>query len=202
MREEAVFKKADEEKQVVYAEVYVPDVPDSYGDWMTREDIEEMAWDFMRRGRQSFVDVNHDNQMYSCCVVESFVARDDDKIFIAGAWVVGVHIPSPDLWAMVKNGTLNGFSLQGMSECFDEVIEYEVQDQITGMTDEVAGDGCPPHSHAFTVSYGPDGSFLGGFCAVACNHTHDIVKGTVTGESRGHTHRFSFIDQMVIEDAP
>lgn len=35
--------------------------------------------------------------------------------------------------------------------------------------------------------------------AVSCKDTHDIVKGTVTGESRGHTHRFSFIDQMVIE---
>ena len=44
------ISKLDHELQVVYGEVYAPGFPDSQGDFMTRETIREMAFEFMRKG--------------------------------------------------------------------------------------------------------------------------------------------------------
>jgi hypothetical protein len=37
------FKKADDELQVVYVEIYSPGVPDSQNDFMTKDEIRWMA---------------------------------------------------------------------------------------------------------------------------------------------------------------
>ena len=40
------ISKVDAELQIVYGEVYAPDFPDSQGDYMSRETIREMAFEF------------------------------------------------------------------------------------------------------------------------------------------------------------
>ncbi len=98
------IKKTDEELQVVCGEVYAPGIPDSQDDFMTAGAIRDMAWDFMRKGALSKIDVQHDRKESGSYVVESFVARDDDSVFIPGAWVLGVRVPDPAVWRMVKSG--------------------------------------------------------------------------------------------------
>jgi Putative phage serine protease XkdF len=51
------IKKAVEELQVVWGEVYAPGISDSQDDFMTAEAIRNMAWGFMRKGALSKIDV-------------------------------------------------------------------------------------------------------------------------------------------------
>ena len=109
------FRKFDIEKRLVYAEVYLPDVPDSHGHQMDRAEVEKMAHGFMLNMRNSQIDVNHDNNVnYDCCMVESFIAQDGDPLYAPGAWVGVVKVNNDEVWRMIKDGELTGFSFEGM----------------------------------------------------------------------------------------
>lgn len=185
------FRKADDELQVVFSEVFAPGVPDSQGDYMTAEHIRLMAYEFMRRGLLNQIDREHDNQTFGACIVESFIADDNSTTFIPGSWVIGVHVPDPVQWAMVKNGTYNGFSMDGEGDRVSKSFTMKVPDWLVGETSVNAG-----HSHAFTVRYGSEGQFLGGETDIVDGHSHTISRGTVTDEAEGHTHRFSYVEQI------
>jgi hypothetical protein len=114
-REAGRFVKFDVEKRLVYAEVYLPDVEDAHGHSMTRTEIEKMAHSFMANARTMQIDYNHDNNTdYGCYMVESFIARDGDPDYAAGAWVGVVYVGSDDLWGKIKNGEITGFSFEGL----------------------------------------------------------------------------------------
>lgn len=189
---EVLIKKADDEQQIVYAEVYVPNVPDAHGDFMTTETVRNMAYDFMKKGITSQIDTNHDNVTNGSAVVESFIARKDDPDFIEASWVVGVHVPDPAVWELIKTGELNGFSIEALVTKVPTVMTIEVPDVVNGGTDTIDG-----HFHSFRVHFDEDANFLGGITAVANGHQHKIKKPSVTEEAEGHTHRFSFLEDFV-----
>lgn len=187
------LKKLDEEQQVVFGEVYAPGFPDSQGDFMTAESIREMAYAFMQKGELSNIDTQHSRDPNGSYVVESFIAREDDPIFIPGSWVLGVKVPDPDVWALVKSGELNGFSLDGQGFRVPTTLEFEVPDLLKGETTDTDG-----HTHEFYVQFGPAGEFLGGQTSVAKDgHFHPIRRGTATEEVSGHSHRFSFVEGII-----
>ena len=109
------FKKSDAKQQIVYGEVYKPNVRDSDGNFMTAETIEKMAHDFLGKARTSHISKNHDGNNDKGYVVESFIVRKGDPDFIEGAWVVGVHVPDIEFWKQIENGTLTGFSIEGIA---------------------------------------------------------------------------------------
>jgi hypothetical protein len=102
--------KTDSLLQVVFAELYAPDIVDSQRDFMTRDEIRKSCWGFMKSGRNE-IDVEHDGVVTTCAVVESFIARDDDPVFVPGSWVLGVHVPETELWGRIEKGELNGLGL-------------------------------------------------------------------------------------------
>ena len=192
-REVIQFKKLDGEEQIVFGEVYAPGFPDSQGDFMSAEEIRKMAYNFLRKGLVSNIDTNHSRQPNQSYVVESFIARADDPVFIPGSWVLGVHIPDPAVWQMVKSGELNGFSLDGMGMRTPKTFEVEMPELLKGETDKVGN-----HSHAFAVKFDEDGNFLGGQTTPGPDgHVHAIVRGTVTEPALGHVHRFSFVEGVL-----
>lgn len=186
------IKKQDEEQQLVYGEVYAPGFPDSQGDFMTIETIQEMAHGFMRKGLVNKIDVQHSQQESGCYVVESFIAREGDPTFIPGSWVLGVKIPDQEIWGLVKSGELNGFSLDGFGVRVDTVLEIDMPDILQGDTVEEAG-----HTHRFFVKFDQAGNFLGGHTDVVDGHMHRILRGTVTEDAFGHAHRFSFVEGVL-----
>jgi hypothetical protein len=191
------IKKADEELQVVWAEVYPPGVPDSQGDFMTAETIREMAWGFMKKGAVTKIDVQHDQKESGSYVVETFVARPGDPDFIRDSWVLGVKIPDPEVWEQVKKRELNGFSIDGFAFRKATKLEIELPDVLEGETDEVQG-----HSHSFEVGFDDQGNFLGGATGPGPDgHVHAIVKGTLTETTDGHAHRFSFVEGVLSAQA-
>ena len=187
------IKKLDQEEQIVFGEVYAPGFPDSQGDFSSAEQIKKMAYNFLRKGITSNIDVNHSQIPSGSYVVESFIARKDDPIFIPGSWVIGVKVPDPAIWQMVKSGELNGFSLDGMGVRTETVFEIDMPDVLKGETDDVSG-----HRHTFFVKYDDEGNFLGGYTDPGPNgHVHSIARGTVTEQADHHTHRFSFVEGVL-----
>lgn len=188
-----LVKKSDEEKRLVYAEVYAPiekGMPDSDNEFMTAETIEAAAHSFLRNMRLDQIDVEHDNRVVEgCCVVESFIARKGDPDFIEGSWVVGVYVPDDETWQKIKNQELNGFSLEAMVHKVPGELEMDIPPVLSGKTDSVED-----HTHEFFVSYDEEGNFLGGKTSVNMGHSHNILRGTITEVSKGHAHKFSYIE--------
>ncbi len=182
--------KLDEELQIVYAEVYVPDTPDSDNDFMSVETIREMGHSFLADGKVTKVDVNHSREDISAAVVESFIARKGDPDFIENSWVAAVKINDPDVWELVKSGEINGFSLDGRGKGETTELEIEIPEFVKGET--VIEEG---HKHIFKVFFNEEGDFLGGKTIDKdSDHEHQIKRGTLTEETRGHAHRFSFVE--------
>lgn len=186
------IKKIDDELQVVYGEVYAPNVPDSQGDYMIAVEIRKAAHKFVADGLVTKIDTNHDRRENGSSVVESFIARDDDNMFIPGSWVVGVHIPNRDTWRLVKTGALNGFSFDGMAVRSAKDFEVSIPDNLTGQTDKFEG-----HEHSFAVKFSVTGEFLGGETDEVAGHKHLIKAGTVTEDVHGHRHRFNVVDGWI-----
>jgi hypothetical protein len=198
---ERKLKLASDELQIVWGEVYIPDVPDSDGDFMTAEDIREMAYNFLRKssdGRLGNIDVCHNNRIVKgCSVVESYIARKGDPDgFVPGAWVVGVHVPDKEVWGAIKRGELNGFSMEALVTKTPVEIELEIPPIISGRTYK-HGEGDSQHDHAFHVAYDERGNFLGGRTDIVNGHYHRIKRGTVSEEAAGHRHKFAVIDSLL-----
>ena len=183
-----------DEQQIVYGEVYAPNRPDAQGEYMTREHIRKMAHEFLRSGKMASIDVMHDNKVVKgCCVVESFVAEDNNTDYIPGSWVVGVHVPDTDLWGRIKKGEINGFSMEAMVTRHDREVDVEIPPVVTGLTSKSEG-----HEHRFFVTYDDHGQFKGGVTDTVNGHFHQIVAGTHTQKTDGHNHRFSSVDNIRI----
>lgn len=180
----------DEELRLVYAEVYAPNTPDSVGDFMSVDEVRKAAHDFVRKGRLTQVDTNHDNKLVEGVqIVESFIAREGDQMFIPHSWVIGVHVPDDATWSAIKKGEINGFSLEALAKVEDKTVEVEIPPVVSGRTSVEAD-----HEHQFYVAYDDAGKFLGGQTSDAGGHKHLIKRGTTTEEVNGHTHRFSAVD--------
>lgn len=182
-------KRTDDELRILYAEAYAPVViPDADGDVMTAEEIRAMAYRWMIRGDMSCVDTQHDRERNGSYVVESFIAREDDTIFIPGSWVVGIHVVDVSLWEQVKAGDYKGLSLDFMFEYENVEYEIEIPEVVEGMTEEAEG-----HRHKFYARFDNDGRFIGGYTDVVNGHMHQILRGTATEPSEdGHTHVFDY----------
>ncbi len=200
MKSLAVVRKADEYEQIVMAEVYVPLSLDSDQEFMTAAEIKKLAYAFLGKQLTLAVDTNHDNIVNGAIVVESFIAREGDPLFIAGSWVVAMWLPE-DLFARVLAGELNGFSIEAIVQREGKVLEMDLPSEIYGETSEVNG-----HRHRFKVYVTDDGNFGGGITAMSVgtedDHYHNIFRGTITEDAGrdAHHHTFEFIQMYQLAE--
>ncbi|QXN72626.1 capsid maturation protease [Rhodobacter phage RcZahn] len=190
----ASIKKSDDELRIVWGEVYAPGFPDSQGDFMSADTVREMAYGFMKKQALNAIDTNHSRELNGSIIVESFIAREDDPLFIPGAWVIGVYVPDDTVWGMVKSGELNGFSIDGHGVRVEAVLEINMPEVLIGETDA----GPDGHKHTFFVKFSVEGKFLGGETSRAEDgHYHVIKAGTCTEIAGDHSHRFSFVEGVL-----
>lgn len=189
-----LIKRRDDYEQVVYAEVIVPDVPNTYGDLHTREDTRAFCEMYMMRGYDIDTEHNHESVADVVKVVESFIARPGDPDFIEGSWVVGVKILDDDLWQQVLDGELNGFS----HESFVNMTEIEIIDTgnrvVSGVTEPDLIDG---HTHTYTVIVNVLNQVVSGGTGETDGHMHTISRHTITDKANGHVHRFQVIEDNI-----
>lgn len=116
-----IKESMDNEKRYALYVVYVPEMDDSQGERMTKEDIEKACWSF---GRQCYfaqgnrIDMQHAEDVEKhgeCMVVENFVSREEGWMGkTEGTWFIGI-IHGEDEWEMLKNGDINGVSMAGQA---------------------------------------------------------------------------------------
>lgn len=179
------IKKVDEAKRLVYGEVYAPNVIDTHGHMMLPDDVQKMAHGFMISGKNGAVDVMHNNIKINASVVESFIARPGDPDYADGSWVAVTKIMDDEVWALVKEGKLNGYSMEVNTRLTNALVEVVTDAMVFGVVD-VADD----HDHVYIVDVDETGKVIGGRTSEDKGHSHIIKMGTATEEIEGHSHRF------------
>ena len=125
----AAFSIADEDQQLVWGVVARADFPiyrndatlGEYYVTYSPEVIRRMAEKYLAEGRQNEVDLQHDGKMVEGVQLVQFVIKDTERGVVPagfddikdGSLFAEFHITDPDIWAAVKDGTYNGFSLEG-----------------------------------------------------------------------------------------
>lgn len=176
--------KADE--QIVTGEVYAPYVVDSHGDMMLPDDVKLMAHRFLIGMKNDQIDIQHNNIVIKASVIESFIARDGDPDYNAGAWVLSVKIEDANAWSDIKGGEYSAYSFEALVRREEAVVEMAILNQIFGYT-ETSLD----HEHAFFVKMNDQGKVIGGYTSEAEDgHSHTIMFGTATETTEEHSHRF------------
>lgn len=112
-----VMKNAS--KRIAYAAVLVPGEPDSDGEIVTKEKIEQAAHEWM----QSYRNVDLQHTLNNVAVpVESYVLPMDMEVDMhgvktilpAGTWVLASKVLDEATWDMVEKGELTGYSVMGI----------------------------------------------------------------------------------------
>jgi len=115
-----VFKK-DLEKQIVYGVIFEPDMVDAHDEFVTKDDIEDSAHDYLIRMRreddESRTKLSHTLELDDRTdIVESYIAPCDfelDGFLIKeGSWVVAMKIHDEQLWKETEESIV-GFSAGG-----------------------------------------------------------------------------------------
>lgn len=178
--------RSDDDRQIIYGEVYAPNRLDSHGEMMLAEDVELMAHRFMQLDITKAIDVQHNNVPIAAYPVESFIARAGDPDYTEGAWVMGVKVEDKLVWADIKAGNLNGFSFQAMVKAMEVDVEVDVLRDHVGKTEQT-----DDHEHYYFVQLDENGRVIGGRTSKAEDgHWHEIESGSVTRKTNRHNHRF------------
>lgn len=115
------IEKKDSSKQIIKGVVYKPDEKDSQGDWMSKEDIETMAYLFMKRSSMNSIDTSHTYDYIPAYVCESYLAREEDPDgYPEGSWIVCIKIEDDEIWSGIEKGDFAGLSMAGIAQKVDD----------------------------------------------------------------------------------
>jgi hypothetical protein len=189
---QVVFKHLVDDKQLVFGEVYAPNMVDTDWEAMTPEDVEYAAHNFLKNNYLDHIDIGHDGEKSGAVVVESYINRTpDDPLYKEGAWVMGVWVPD-DVWKSVKDGELNAFSFFGTSAKQPVQVVVDVATLAIGNTEEGQNieKSVESHKHTYVIRLDSKGSVISGYTSFDCNHQHEIRLTSATEKSMEHSHRY------------
>lgn len=119
-------------KHILKCIVYTPFKKDLQGDFMTPEDIEYFAHNFMKNYRN--IDHEHNFKEGFGEVVEGYVfdmdAELNGKKILKNSFLIGIEV-NEEVFAMVKSGEITGVSLAGKSKVsYERINKSEKDDSI------------------------------------------------------------------------
>lgn len=155
------FSVLSEEKRIVAGAVMLADVPiyrkdDERGEYyvvFSKDTIESIAQRFFKRGYQSNVNTNHqqDQQVEGVTFYQSFIYNKELGIqpmkgfeeVPEGSWFVVAKVDNEELWNQIKSEEFKGFSVEGifgmkkldMEEQVSE--EQEILNKIIDILNEI-----------------------------------------------------------------
>ncbi|CAB4194568.1 Phage-like element PBSX protein, XkdF [uncultured Caudovirales phage] len=120
------IEKADDDKRQVFGwasivEIDGKPVVDRQGDWITPDEIEKAAYDYVLKSRKGGHQHRRDGDQpfHAADMIESFVLTPE-KISKMGlpeetpvGWWVGYKVHDDEAWSKVKKGEVTGFSIHG-----------------------------------------------------------------------------------------
>jgi len=123
----------DEDKKVIVGAAMVPNkmiirydaLNQPYYVFFSKESIKKMADKFLRQKRTDETSIEHDGKKLGSdkvYITESWVSADPvlDKSHAfgfelpAGTWFVSMKVDDPNVWKMIKDKSLTGFSVEGL----------------------------------------------------------------------------------------
>lgn len=116
------------EKHLIVGAALIPDKPiyrnqdgEEFYIKFSRETIEKMAHDFIKKGFTNSFTEQHEQPLGGIAVVESWIKEGDgDKAASYGfdvpdgTWMIMSKVYDVDLWDKIKSGELNGYSIEAM----------------------------------------------------------------------------------------
>jgi hypothetical protein len=117
------FEKADDNEQIAYGAVLVPDRLDHQGDFLRADTIASLREEFEERvedgdaygGVMHTVFPDDDVELVEDRQLEAAETLGDKEL-PAGTWVQGWQFTDDDLWQLVKDGVLGGNSIGGTAK--------------------------------------------------------------------------------------
>jgi hypothetical protein len=140
------FAIQDEDEQIITGALMLADKPiyrnDENGEYyvvFTKETIKQIAQKFFAKGYQSNVNLMHDSgqQLQGLTMFESWITDSKRGIQAMkgfedvpdGSWFGSFKVNNPEVWQMVKDGKVKGFSVEGLFSYKKADIQTEqVQD--------------------------------------------------------------------------
>ena len=124
-----ILKRDDEEKTVTGV-VLQPEVIDAQNEIYSAEVIKDTMYGFNSRiNNGSRIGLMHEELNHPFIVLQSYIAPVDftlnGKAVIKGSWVMTVKVLDDIIWAAVKAGELNGFSIHGIATAVKEPVKEE-----------------------------------------------------------------------------
>lgn len=137
----------DDEKRIVSGPALIPDMPiyrnqggkQFYITWEA-ETIKQMAINFFRNSRQNAGNVEHQLPVNGITYFESYLINKERGIcpkeyenLPDGTWILSAKVTNDEVWSLVKEGTLTGFSIDVSNvqfteekeiDSFEELLEY------------------------------------------------------------------------------
>ena len=127
LRWQGEISKIDADKQQVFGwasivEMNGEPVVDLQGDYITIDEVEKSAYDYVhksRKGGDMHLRDNFGGPVSKSHMIESFVVTPEKKQSLGlpestpTGWWVGYQVNDPELWSKVKNGERTGFSIHG-----------------------------------------------------------------------------------------
>ena len=115
--------KIDKAKKIVYGKALVPDKLDSQKDIVSKEDVENVAHNFLINLQKAYVELLSGSQTTKASqigfmhkvfkgvggfgyIVESYIDPE-------GSWVLATKITDDKIWDMVLKGDITGYSIGG-----------------------------------------------------------------------------------------
>ena len=182
------IQKVDYDQQLVTGVVYSPWVLDSHGHYMTPAEVEKTCHAFLAAGRQTQVDVMHDNKVIRATVVESYIERIGNAEVPVGSWVASTKIEDAKIWRLIKDGKLNGYSMEIMAYTVEQQAEISFDAWVYGETQPDPFDG---HTHFYLIKMDEQGNIEYGYTSHGGpdDHRHTISRMSVTDPYNYTTHR-------------
>jgi len=125
------FAIQDEDEQIITGALMLADKPiyrnDENGEYyvvFTKDTIKQIAQKFFAKGYQSNVNLMHDSgtKLEGLTMFESWITDSKRGIMAMkgfedvpdGSWFGSFKVNNPDVWKMIKDGKVKGFSVEGL----------------------------------------------------------------------------------------
>ena len=136
-----------EEQRIVFAPALIPDLPiyrnmNGKEFYLTfdRQTIEQIALKFAKDNLLNSIDLNHDGiKLNGVQIYQSFVTNEKTvenvkafETLPVGTWYVGAKVDNEEVWNLIKEEKLNGWSIDGLFEfkLDDTLSDNEIEQMI------------------------------------------------------------------------
>jgi hypothetical protein len=151
---QVAFEIQDEEEQIITGALMLADKPiyrnDDNGEYyvvFTKDTIKQIAQKFFAKGYQSNVNLMHDSGMKleGLTMFESWITDEKRGILPMkgfedvpdGSWFGSFKVNNAEVWAMIKEGKVKGFSVEGLFSYKKADVQQKDVEQLWSQITEI-----------------------------------------------------------------